>query len=749
MTTTSAKMILNNAVRRRPSSSSVLQPAIKQGLGRLTASADAVGMPTRLTQVAHKAPLRLLPVGTSPVRNAGAAICALSNYGAGMLQGDSSLLSLTVQAGAKLGITSQGANRIYKRRSSEPSSPKEKEAQNNTTCKAEIEARVEQDGLLVVAPDFCSMFASSSLEQTQTFEIHPTSSVVLIDWFSSGRYQNGERWQFSSLKATTKLQWINDDKGADGDDDLSSSTIPILQDSIWLRNEESSSSSEQLQLTTEEDPFGVHKINTFASLILYGDQSDSVLQKCQQLQHSLVAQHTGIRVDQAYDEAQEEHHLHANATETENDNDNGVFMDLDSLQLSGRVSCGVSKVPLVAEGSSSSRPSHSSATVVRFAATNCEDLYRVFHYCLAPLEPKFGYSFYKDRISARTSIIPSSMTNNSSSASVTTTTTVPPKQKQETTSPVSKRTSNSNISVESPLNAAKNGISSSSAMWAAYMLADSAMPTGSFAHSAGLEAAAQLGLLDNNDDVENNHNKQEEIARFIQAATRSNVQLTTPFLIAGHNLYTNGMNQHHPNSSSSKEGDSTSSLMMMVKEWKHLNRQAHAILCTNALGCAASLDQGKSLARVAKQWLSSNENTAAAAKNNRTSSSENDDSLRLLEEMASESHHIGPVLGVVGAKLGLSEQEVCELFAYCVARDMVSAAVRLSLVGPLASVKLLHSVQQAAVAGMETSRTAMIERSTTGDYHKTNLLDVAATCSPVIEAIHPCHELLQVRLFRT
>ena len=743
MATTSAKMILNAAVRRRPSSSSVLQPAIKQGLGRLTASADAVGMPTRLTQVAHKAPLRLLPVGTSPVRNAGAAICALSNYGAGMLQGDSSLLNLTVQAGAKLGITSQGANRIYKRRSSESKSPEEKEHNDNSTCKAEIEARVEQDGLLVVAPDFCSMFASSSLEQTQTFEIHPTSSVVLIDWFSSGRYQNGERWQFSSLKATTKLQWINDDDNGKGaaadDDDLRSSTIPILQDSIWLRNESSSSSEEQ-QLTAEDDPFGVHKINTFASLILYGDQSDSVLQKCQQLQHSLVAQHTRIRVDQAYDEAQEEHHMLTNATETETEN--GVFMDLDSLQLSGRVSCGVSKVPVVvAGGSSSSRPSQSSATVVRFAATNCEDLYRVFHYCLAPLEPKFGYSFYKDRISARTSIIPSSMTNNS--ASVTTTTTVP--QKQETTSPVSKRTSNSNISFQLPLNGAKNGIASSSAMWAAYMLADSAMPTGSFAHSAGLEAAAQLGLLEGDSD----DNKQDQIARFIQAATRSNVQLTTPFLIAGHNLYTNGMNHRHKNSSSIQEGDSTSRLMTMVKEWKHLNRQAHAILCTNALGCAASLDQGKSLARVAKQWLSNNENTTAAANDNRTSSSENDSSLRLLEEMASESHHIGPVLGVVGAKLGLSEQEVCELFAYCVARDMVSAAVRLSLVGPLASVKLLHSVQQAAVAGMETSRTAMIERSTTGDYHKTNLLDVAATCSPVIEAIHPCHELLQVRLFRT
>jgi urease accessory protein UreH/urease accessory protein UreF len=654
------------------SSSSVLQPAIKQGLGWLTASADAFDKPTRLTQIAHKAPLRLLPVGTSPVRNAGAAICALSNYGAGMLQGDSSLLSITVKAGAKLGITSQGANRIYKRRNQN----------DDDICKTDIQATVQEDGFLVVAPDFCSMFASSSLEQKQVFEIHPSSSVVLIDWFSSGRYQNGERWQFSSLKATTKLQWIQEDNSNDKDN----RRIPFLQDSIWLQNDDINS-------TRNEDPFGVDKVNTFASLILYGDQADSVVQNCKKIQNSLVARHTRIRVPQDInqDDNMEDYE---NDTLVFQEGNNGIFMDLNSLQLSGRVSCGVSDIPVTG--------STNSAKVVRFAATNSEDLYRVFHYLLSPLEKRFGYSFYKDRISARASFIPPMNS-------------IPRK-------PLKKRKDKGLISQVAPNNAnnsihpSLDGGGDSSAMWAAYMLADSAMPTGSFAHSAGLEAAAQLGLIaDRNDD---------EIAGFIQAATRSNVQVTTPFLIAGHALYKEHKNDPTP-----------------VDEWKYLNAQAQAILCTNTLACAASLDQGKSLARVAKQWLYNGPSSSQKGED----TAMND--LAILNEMTSDSHHIGPVLGVVGSKLGLSEQQVCDLFAYCVARDMVSAAVRLSLVGPLASVRLLHGIQKAAEAGMEAVRRAMAKELAKGN--TVDILDVAATCSPVIEAVHPCHELLQVRLFRS
>ncbi|OEU19774.1 hypothetical protein FRACYDRAFT_268087 [Fragilariopsis cylindrus CCMP1102] len=149
-------------------------------------------------------------------------------------------------------------------------------------------------------------------------------------------------------------------------------------------------------------------------------------------------------------------------------------------------------------------------------------------------------------------------------------------------------------------------------------------------------------------------------------------------------------------------------------------------MVTNEPACSASIDQGKSLARVASQWLGQE--------------SSHLDILDLLKSVPSP--HIAPTLGVIGGLLGLDEIQICRLFAYCMARDIVSSAVRLSLIGPLASVPLLHNVQESAEDGIRAVYAAILK-------HPDDPLLVAAASAPVIEAIHPCHETLQVRLFRS
>ena len=186
-------------------SSKVLRKSVKHGIGRLTASANFLSrrtkeknpLLTRLTQVAHKAPMRLIPVNQTSVHEAGAAVCALSNYGAGMLQGDSAELSVHVEPRAKLGVVTQGAARIYTQKKFEE-------------CKTRMDVKVEKDSTLVYAPDPCTMFASSSYSQIQDFHIHPESSVALIDWISSGRFKNNERWEFDKLYLRTTLKWLDE-----------------------------------------------------------------------------------------------------------------------------------------------------------------------------------------------------------------------------------------------------------------------------------------------------------------------------------------------------------------------------------------------------------------------------------------------------------------------------------------------------------------------------------------------------------
>ena len=239
--------------------------------------------------------------------------------------------------------------------------------------------------------------------------------------------------------------------------------------------------------------------------------------------------------------------------------------------------------------------------------------------------------------------------------------------------------------------------------WAAFMLADSSMPTGSFAHSSGLEAAAQLGFVKDEEDLQT----------FVQAATRSTMQVMTPFLLTGHRLALEDIVDHE----------------LYAAKWKELDQQMQAVLNSNAPACAASLDQGKSLLRVAKHWIGQGNNSSI---------------LSLKNLGGGQCHHIAPIMGSLGAHLGISEVQVCRLFGYCVARDIVSAAVRLSLVGPLASVPLLHRVQGAAEDGYRASLLAM-EESVDGQ----NPLVTAAGSSPIVDAIHPSHDVLQVRLFRS
>ena len=101
-----------------------------------------------------------------------------------------------------------------------------------------------------------------------------------------------------------------------------------------------------------------------------------------------------------------------------------------------------------------------------------------------------------------------------------------------------------------------------------------------------------------------------------------------------------------------------------------------------------------------------------------------------------ENHgHLAPIFGIVTTLVGGIDNAACacHMLAYTMTRDMVSAAVRLNAIGPLASVSILSRVQQ----------------SVGGSNIDTSSLESAASSAPLLDVLHPCHELLAVRLFRT
>jgi len=301
------------------------------------------------------------------------------------------------------------------------------------------------------------------------------------------------------------------------------------------------------------------------------------------------------------------------------------------------------------------------------------------------------------------------------------------------------------------------------------MLADSALPTGSFAHSAGLEAASQLGLLDG------------DVGAFVAAATRSAVQQSTPLVRVGHRLLL-----LLQSSSSNNDDTEDPVLSSFVESWLELDRYAHALLATNAPACRASLDQGKNLLRLAIQLLRGQQQQQQQQQQDDSSSRDDHGSdpsiinLHILQELQtalrrSNNHdssgegfgHLSTIFGVVTAQLQLSENDACRLLGYCIARDVVSAGVRLNLLGPAAGQVVLRHAQHNAQEGIvlasmrlkeeEEDATATSAVSSTASIHnnKKNAAVVAAACAaasgcaPVLEAAHCCHDLLATRLFRT
>ena len=100
------------------------------------------------------------------------------------------------------------------------------------------------------------------------------------------------------------------------------------------------------------------------------------------------------------------------------------------------------------------------------------------------------------------------------------------------------------------------------------------------------------------------------------------------------------------------------------------------------------------------------------------------------QHVTSDTGHFGALFGIIAKELGITTpEEVCRVLQYCLARDVVSAAVRLNLVGPLAGLSILRKASQV-------------------DYEQLTM-DTAAGSSPMLEVVQPHHDILTMRLFRT
>jgi urease accessory protein len=136
-----------------------------------------------VTTAYASSPLKLL----TPRSRAESVWAYTSSFGGGLLAGDQTRLDVRLRQGARCFLSTQAVTKVYRNLAHLP-------------CAHHSRALIEEDALLVFAPDRVQPFAGSTYKQRQEWHLAPGAGLVLLDWFCSGRVARGERWEFSRFE---------------------------------------------------------------------------------------------------------------------------------------------------------------------------------------------------------------------------------------------------------------------------------------------------------------------------------------------------------------------------------------------------------------------------------------------------------------------------------------------------------------------------------------------------------------------
>ncbi|WFD29623.1 hypothetical protein MSPP1_000633 [Malassezia sp. CBS 17886] len=177
------------------------QHACGRAVLRGTGSERDVGLPT-FAHLESQFPLRLLnpfAAGRTATRTAagvpgvppkGVAVLYVVSFGGGLVSGDEIMLEIDVGEGTRLVMLTQGNTKVYReRRGGDPFASVLRSSGPGPPSRQFSRYIVRPNATLLLLPDPVTCFARSRYEQTQLIDLRcaETSSLVLLDWFNSGR----------------------------------------------------------------------------------------------------------------------------------------------------------------------------------------------------------------------------------------------------------------------------------------------------------------------------------------------------------------------------------------------------------------------------------------------------------------------------------------------------------------------------------------------------------------------------------
>jgi len=222
--------------------------------------------------------------------------------------------------------------------------------------------------------------------------------------------------------------------------------------------------------------------------------------------------------------------------------------------------------------------------------------------------------------------------------------------------------------------------------WLLWQLLDSALPTGGFVASSGLEAAMQTG-----------HVSSSNVAQFLQDSLWSQGHAVLPFV-----------------------GDAWE-CALDVDKLQALDELLESTL-TNHVARRASTAQGGALLLLY----------------NKSFEQDGDSGMKRYKQLVRSQHakgHLPVVFGVMARSLQISKEKTQRVHLFLFVRAIISAAVRLSLVGPYLAQRLLtqsHPIVESVLQDCKGLSSQQADQR-----------------NPLLDIIQGCHDSLYSRLFNS
>ncbi|XP_066297696.1 uncharacterized protein [Branchiostoma lanceolatum] len=117
-------------------------------------------------------------------------------FGGGLVAGDNIQLDIELAEDCAVVVTTQASTKVFH------------SVDDLVTCQT-LESKVGAGSLLVLLPDPVVCYKDAAYRQEQVFHLNQSSSLVLLDWYTSGRMARGECWEFQSYHSINSIYLDN------------------------------------------------------------------------------------------------------------------------------------------------------------------------------------------------------------------------------------------------------------------------------------------------------------------------------------------------------------------------------------------------------------------------------------------------------------------------------------------------------------------------------------------------------------